>query len=493
MNYEQMTAWANDGYNLAPITVKALADLDTPLSVYSKLANKPYSFLFESVEGGEKWGRYSIIGLPSSRRIEVRANQVRVFDGSREIESQSSEDPLDFVAKYQARFRVAPQPDLERFSGGLVGYFGYDTVRFVERSLADSMPPDTLGLPDIVLMQCDDFVVFDNLRGEMLFVSYVDPNSPEEIATATQRIERSIEEVNKPYRLPPPPQDSSTTIKFKSEFGETEFLEAVEKIKRYIIDGDVMQVVLAQRLSAKLEVEPIHVYRALRHLNPSPYMYFIDLGDHQVVGSSPEILVRVNDSVVTTRPLAGTRHRGTTVEEDQRLEEELLSDPKEVAEHLMLIDLGRNDIGKVATTGTVKVTERMAVERYSHVMHISSTVEGSLDKKLSTLDALRSTLPVGTLSGAPKVRAMQIIDELEPSKRGVYGGAIGYLSWNANMDMAIAIRTAVIHDGTLYVQSGCGVVADSVAELEWQETINKGRAIFQALEMTHAGLAPRAG
>ena len=479
-------------YNRVPLTRRVLADLDTPLSAYAKLAIGKYSFLLESVEGGEKWGRYSIIGLPARRTIEVRGHQLVVREGDAVIEDLELDDPLDFIETYQAGFSAPALEDLPRFCGGLVGYFGYDTVRLVEPRLAGSNPPDPLDMPDIFLLQVDEFLIFDNLRGELILVKYVDADDRAARTSAESELEALAQRLQAP--LPSFPASTATTpveeADFESEFGSEAFMAAVDRIKQYIVDGDVMQVVLAQRLSVELDVAPLNVYRALRHLNPSPYLFFLDFGDFHVVGSSPEILVRLEDGLVTTRPLAGTRRRGQTQEEDAELERELLADPKERAEHLMLIDLGRNDIGRVAKTGTVRVTEKMVIERYSHVMHISSNVEGELQDGRSAIDVLRATLPVGTLSGAPKIRAMEIIDELEPVKRGVYGGAVGYLSWNGNMDTAIAIRTAVIKNGRLYIGAGCGIVADSVPQLEWDESMNKGRAIFRAVRMAQAGLEP---
>ncbi len=474
------------------LTRRVLADLDTPLSVYARLAGGRNSFLLESVEGGEKWGRYSIIGLPAKRTLVARGNVIEVRDHDAVVERHEVADPLAFVEDYQRRAAPPSVDGLPRFCGGLVGYFGFDTVRYVEPRLATSGPPDPLGMPDIYLMQVDDFVVFDNLRGELLLVKFVDDEP-----AARERGERELDQLGERLDEPLPRLPASAVatphgeMDFHSEFGEQAFLDAVERIKQYIIDGDVMQVVLAQRMSVDLDIAPLNVYRALRHLNPSPYLYFLDLGDFQVVGSSPEILVRVEDGTVTTRPLAGTRPRGATPEQDAALERELLADPKELAEHLMLIDLGRNDIGRVAEVGSVRVTEKMVIERYSHVMHISSNVEGRLRADKSALDVLRATLPVGTLSGAPKIRAIEIIDELEPVRRGVYGGAVGYLAWNGNMDTAIAIRTAVIKDDRLYIQAGGGVVADSVPQMEWQETMNKGRAIFRAVAMAQGGLKLR--
>ncbi len=475
-----------------PLTRRVLADLDTPLSVYAKLAEGKHSFLLESVEGGEKWGRYSIIGLPARRSLVVRGREVCIRDGEQLIEQLEVDDPLEYIETYRQRFTPHELDDLPRFCGGLVGYFGFDTVRYVEPKLADSSPADPLGTPDIYLLQVDDFVVFDNLRGELVLVKYIDADCAGARAEGERELDRLTARLNQPGPAMPAASigAAAAEIDFESEFGRDKFLHAVERVKQYIIDGDVMQVVLAQRLSLELDVEPIHIYRALRHLNPSPYLYYFDLGDFHVVGSSPEILVRLEDGIVTTRPLAGTRPRGRTPEQDLALERELLADPKELAEHLMLIDLGRNDIGRVAETGSVRVTEKMVIERYSHVMHISSNVEGRLRADKNAMDVLRATLPVGTLSGAPKIRAIEIIDELEPVRRGVYGGAVGYLSWNGNMDTAIAIRTAVIKDRRLYIQAGCGIVADSVPELEWDETLNKGRAIFRAVAMAQTGLKP---
>jgi anthranilate synthase component 1 len=483
------TAAAVATFNRVPVSRRVLADLDTPLSVYLKLAAAPYSYLLESVQGGEKWGRYSIIGLPARVVLTVRGHEITITDGGEVVERHQCRDPLAFIREFHARFQ-APPLDASRFSGGLVGYFGYDTVRYGEAKLAAGAPPDTLGTPDIMLMLSDEFVVFDNLRGEMELVRYVDPTESGAVAAAERRLDALIARLAEPL-LPTAPAGRGATREedFVSEFGRERFMAAVERIKHYIVEGDVMQVVPSLRMSVPLSASPIDVYRALRHLNPSPYLFFMDLADFQIVGSSPEILVRLDGRTVTTRPLAGTRRRGATPEEDLALEQELLADPKEIAEHLMLIDLGRNDIGRVAETGSVKVTEKMVIERYSHVMHISSNVEGRLVADKDAIDVLRATLPVGTLSGAPKIRAMEIIDELEPTKRGVYGGAVGYLSWNGNMDTAIAIRTALIKDGRLHIQAGCGVVADSVPALEWEETLNKGRAMFRAVEMAERGLA----
>ena len=472
-------------YRRVPIVHEALADLDTPLSVYLKLARGPYSYLLESAQGGEKWGRYSIIGLPARTVLKVNDRRVQVLTDNEIVEEVETDDPLSFIEAFQARFDVANLDQLPRFFGGLVGYFGYDTVRYVEKRLQPSIADDRLDTPDIVLMVSEEVVVFDNLEGRMKMISLIDADD----VSAQDRMHRRLQEREAALAQPVTGLEhgnANQTLResdFVSEFGEEAFQEAVETIKEYTRAGDVMQVVLAQRMHIPFQAPSINMYRALRSLNPSPYMYFMDLDDFQIVSSSPEILARVEDGVITNRPLAGTRRRGHTEEEDLAFEEELRADPKEIAEHLMLIDLGRNDVGRVSQAGSVEVIERFAIERYSHVMHLSSTVEGKLQPNKSAIDVLRATLPVGTLSGAPKVRAMEIIDELEPVKRGIYGGAVGYLAWNGNMDTAIAIRTAVIKDGYLYIEAGGGIVHDSVPRLEWKESLNKGRAIFRAAAM----------
>ncbi len=477
------------GFNRIPVACEVLADLDTPLSVYLKLANGPYSYLFESVHGGEKWGRYSIIGLPCRTVLKVSGHDVRVERNGEVIEHSVEDDPLGFIEAFQARYRVAEPEQLPRFSGGLVGYFGYDTVRYIESRLAHCPNPDPLENPDILLMVSDDLVVFDNLKGRMYVIVHAEPEQGDTLATAEARIRELVGRMQTGApRAPCGPSREIDESHFISGFTEEAFKSSVDRIKQYILDGDCMQVVLSQRLSIPFHAPPLDLYRALRGLNPSPYMYYLDLGDHHVVGSSPEILTRLEDGEVTVRPIAGTRRRGYTDEEDRALEAELLADPKELAEHLMLIDLGRNDAGRIARIGTVTVTDKMVIERYSHVMHIVSNVTGELSEGMSAMDVLRATFPAGTVSGAPKIRAMEIIDELEPVKRGVYAGAVGYLAWNGNMDTAIAIRTAVIKDQTLHIQAGAGVVADSVPDLEWKETMNKGRAIFRAVAMAEAGI-----
>ena len=487
MTADQLAA---NGYNRVPVTLQILADLDTPLSTYLKLAGQPWSYLLESAQGGETWGRYSIIGLPCRTVLKAFGQRIEVTRDGRLVEEAEVEDPLAFVEAFQARYRVAPAPELPRFYGGLVGYFGYDCVRYVERKLKDSAPPDPVGTPDILLMVSEDIVIFDNLQASMQLISLVDPNEAGARQRALARLQVLAGKLGKaaaPIPKSSAPQQVAESD-FISEFGEAPFKAAVERIREYTRAGDVMQVVLAQRMSIPFGADPINLYRALRHLNPSPYMYFMDLDDFQIVSSSPEIMARLDNGLIINRPLAGTRRRGHTPEEDLAMEQELRNDPKEIAEHLMLIDLGRNDVGRVAEIGSVQVTEQFAVERYSHVMHLSSNVTGRLQAGRTAMDLLRSTLPVGTLSGAPKIRAMQIIDELEPVKRGIYGGAVGYLGWNGNMDTAIAIRTAVIKDGKLFIEAGGGIVADSLPELEWKESMNKGRAIFRAAAMAEGGL-----
>ena len=476
---------AKQGYNRIPVVLETFADLDTPLSIYLKLANRPYSYLLESVRGGERFGRYSFIGLPASTRIEVRSNCINIINeqGSERVEA---EDPLSFIQSYLLRFKVAPCSGLPRFCGGLVGYFAYETVRYIERKLADHVSPDALDLPDILLLLSEELIVVDNLSGKLYLIIYTDPTIAGAYKETKKRLKILLTDLRKPVEIPSEiPVKPSNVI---SEFSESDFIKAVERAKQYIFDGDIMQVVLSQRTSKIFSKSPLALYRALRNLNPSPYMFYYNFGDFHVVGASPEILVRLEGDAVTVRPIAGTRPRGDTHEEDERLAADLLADPKECAEHLMLMDLGRNDIGRVADIGSIKVTENMQIENYSHVMHIVSNVDGKLKSGLSAIDVLRATFPAGTVSGAPKVRAMEIIDELERSKRGVYAGAVGYLGFNGDMDLAIAIRTGIIKDGKLYVQAGAGIVADSVPKNEWIETENKAKALLKAAEIAERGL-----
>ncbi len=485
MDTDEFESWKAKGFNRIPVIVETLADLDTPLSTYLKLARGPYSYLLESYPGEEKWSRYSMIGLPARTVVSIKGSRVEVRRGGVVVEQCETEDPLQFVESFQKRYRVAPVAGLPRFYGGLVGYFSYDTVRYVEKRLKLSSPKETLDTPDILLMLSEDVVVFDNVRGHMQLVSLVDVDVPNALTDASATLQERIRKLRNAIPAIPgatvnkPAEETD----FISSFGEDAFKQAVERIREYIRAGDVMQVVLSQRMSIPFGADSIDLYRALRSLNPSPYMYFMDLDDFEIVSSSPEILARLEDGVITKRPLAGTLRRGHTPEEDAAFETELRTDPKEIAEHLMLIDLGRNDVGRVAATGSVQVTEKFMIERYANVMHISSNVIGRLKAGLTAMDVLRATLPVGTLSGAPKIRAMEIIDEFEPVRRGIYGGAVGYLAWNGNMDMAIAIRTAIIKDGHLFIQAGGGIVYDSIGRLEWKETMNKARAIFRAAAM----------
>jgi anthranilate synthase component 1 len=492
---------AQAGYNRIPLIAEAFADLETPLSLYLKLAHSrdggKFSFLLESVVGGERFGRYSFIGLPA--RTLLRASGfgadalTEVVRDGQVIETAAG-NPLDFVAAYQQRFKVALRPGLPRFCGGLAGYFGYDTVRHIEKKLEKSCPPDTLGCPDILLLQCEELAVIDNLSGKLYLIVYADPSQPEAFANAKKRLRELREQLK--YSVSAPVIKQSQTFPAERDFAKADYLAAVERAKELIAAGDFMQVQVGQRIKKRYTESPLSLYRALRSLNPSPYMYYYHFGDFHVVGASPEILVRQEQvehegkpaQKITIRPLAGTRPRAQSPEQDKAVEQELINDPKERAEHVMLIDLARNDIGRIARTGTVKVTEAFAVERYSHVMHIVSNVEGILNDGMTNLDVLKATFPAGTLTGAPKVHAMELIDQLELTKRGLYGGACGYLSYAGDMDVAIAIRTGLIKDQVLYVQAAAGVVADSVPELEWKETEAKARALLRASELVEEGM-----
>jgi anthranilate synthase component I len=475
-------------FNRIPIMREVLADLDTPLTAYMKLANTPYSYLFESVQGSEKWGRYSIIGLASNTVLRVTKYQLTMEENGKVIAHSECDDPLAEIETFKEQFRVPHLEGIPRFAGGLVGYFGYDCIRYIEPRLACDKA-DPLQCPDIMLMVSDQVIVFDNLSGKIYIIVHARPEEENAYDKAQAELDRIISQLaNNHIDQQEQARRNVHEKDFTSGFTQARFEQAVAAIKNYIVEGDVMQVVLSQRLSIPFQAPPLNLYRALRSLNPSPYMFYMHMKDFQIVGSSPEILVRVEDDVVTVRPIAGTRPRGKTEQEDQALEHELLRDPKELAEHLMLIDLGRNDIGRVAEIGSVNLTEKMIIERYSHVMHIVSNVTARLEENNTAMDVLRATFPAGTVSGAPKIRAMEIINELEPVKRGVYAGAVGYLSWAGNMDTAIAIRTAVIKNNTLHIQAGAGIVADSVPRNEWEETMNKGRAIFRAVTLAENGL-----
>ncbi|MBD3766873.1 MAG: anthranilate synthase component I [Gammaproteobacteria bacterium] len=470
------------------LTRTLLTDGDTALGLYQRLDLGAGSFLFESVQGGEKWGRYSIIGLPAQRRIRVEREQVFVETGE-VVESFSCADPLTWLTQvHQAYAQATELAGLPRFAGGLVGYWGYDAVRWMEPRLQGKAPPDSLAVPDIYLFVADEVLVVDNLSGLTQIILHVNDDA-DSLAAGERRLNSIAQALTQPM-----PKTHSTSLapidenQFVSSFGEQAFEDAVRRIQEYILAGDVMQVVISQRMSVPYQHSSLSLYRALRHLNPSPYLFYVDFGSFQVVGSSPEILVRVADGEVTVRPIAGTRKRGVTPAQDLANEQDLLADPKEIAEHLMLIDLGRNDVGRISEAGSVQLTEKMIIEKYSHVMHIVSNVTGKLRPEVTAMEALKAAFPAGTLSGAPKIRAMEIIDELEPVKRGVYGGAVGYWSWSGEMDVAIAIRTAVVKDQTLYMQAGAGVVADSVPQSEWQETLSKSRAIFKAAQLVSEGL-----
>ena len=492
---------SSQGYNRIPLLAEAFADLETPLSLYLKLAHSKdsgkYSFLLESVVGGERFGRYSFIGLPARTLVrsmgfgpDVRTEVVT--DGV--VVETSTVNPLDFISDYQKRFKVALRPGLPRFCGGLAGYFGYDAVRYIEKKLAASCPPDTLGCPDILLLQCEELAVIDNLSGKLYLIVYADPAQPEAYANAKKRLRELKEQLK--YSVSAPVVKPTQGYPAEREFAKADYIAAVVHAKELIAGGDFMQVQVGQRIKKRFTESPLSLYRALRALNPSPYMYYYHFGDFHVVGASPEILVRQEqvtiegktEQKITIRPLAGTRPRGASAELDKAAEVELINDPKERAEHVMLIDLARNDIGRIAKIGSVKVTEAFSVERYSHVMHIVSNVEGTLLEGMTSMDVLKATFPAGTLTGAPKVHAMELIDQLEPTKRGLYGGACGYLSYAGDMDVAIAIRTGIIKDQTLYVQAAAGVVADSVPELEWKETEAKARALLRASELVEEGL-----
>ena len=490
MNIEEFERYRADGYTRIPMSAEMLADLDNPLSAFLKVANQPYTFLFESVQGGEKWSRYSIVGLPSHRRIEVCGKTISEINDGQVVQTLNVEDPLAWIDEFQQQFRLPNIPGLPTITGGLVGYFGYDTVRYIEPRLGANPHPDPLETPDILLMVADELLVMDNLSGKLNVLVLADASAADAFEHAQQRLGIIVRQLQAAYTPLPVDETGADLLEsdFVSEMGEAEYKSAVQTIKEHITAGDCMQVVLSHRLTAPFKSHPLNLYRALRTTNPSPYMFYLDLGDHQVVGASPEILVKLEDDVVTVRPIAGTRPRGSTEAEDKSLEEELLSDEKEIAEHLMLIDLGRNDVGRIAEIGSVEVTDKFFIERYSHVMHIVSNVEGTLKKGFSSIDALRATFPAGTVSGAPKVRALEILQELETVKRGVYSGAVGYLSWNGNMDTAIAIRTAVVKDNELHVQAGAGIVYDSVPDNEWTETINKARAVMRAANLAVRGL-----
>ena len=482
MEKSQFNSLVDKGFNHIPLSREVLVDTDTPLALYLKLANNPYSYFLESVQGGEKWGRYSFVGLAAETVIKVNDYDVSIEKNGKLHKQYKVEDPLAWIEDYQSKFKVPQLEELPDFNGGLVGYFGYEIIKFIEPKLKNIKKKDELNVPDILLMVSNDLLVVDNLTSKVHIITHINPKkeSFEAGLSKLNIIEKNIREL---FNFESTSTEKIESEDFVSSFGKENFVNAVEKVQKYITAGDVMQVVPSQRLSCSFKSDPIELYRQLRILNPSPYMYFLNLDGFAIVGSSPEILTRVdNNNVATIRPIAGTRSRGKNIQEDLENEKDLLSDEKEIAEHLMLIDLGRNDLGRIAKTGSVNLTDKMFIERYSHVMHIVSNVECELKEDMSSIDVLKATFPAGTLSGAPKVRAMEIIDEVETLKRNIYSGAIGNLSWHGGMDLAIAIRTAVIKDEVLYVQAGAGIVYDSIPEMEWQETMDKAQALIKAAQ-----------
>ena len=482
MQYSQFNSLKEEGFNHIPLSREVVVDTDTPLALYLKLANTPFTYFLESVQGGEKWGRYSFIGLGAETIIKVHGYEVSIEKNGHLDEQFEVEDPLAWIQTYQEQFKVPQLDSLPDFNGGLVGYFGYEIIRYIEPKLKNIDKTDELNVPDILLMVSNDLLVVDNLTSKVHIITHVSPEK-ESFNDGMEKLNLIEANIKKSFDHKTNKSEMIKSEDFISSFGKDNFVHAVEKVQKYITAGDVMQVVPSQRLSCKFESNPVELYRQLRILNPSPYMYYLNLDDFAIVGSSPEILTRVdNNNVATIRPIAGTRSRGRTSEEDKANEKDLLSDEKEIAEHLMLIDLGRNDLGRIAKTGTVNLTDKMFIERYSHVMHIVSNVECELKDDMSSIDVLRATFPAGTLSGAPKVRAMEIIDEVETLKRSIYSGAIGNLSWHGGMDLAIAIRTAIVKDEVLYVQAGAGIVHDSIPEMEWQETMDKAQALIRAAQ-----------
>ena len=454
----------------------------SPLQIYKKLNNEN-SFLFESGSNKGKWSRYSIVGTQSSEMIKVRDNVISYINNG-DVKEIKSDDPLGWIENFYSENQVTNLPVGVPFSGGLVGYFGYETIKFIEKKL-ETNKKDSLDVPDIFLFVCNEIIIFDNLENSVQIIINTKTDQEDSYERSICRMDEIEKLIYKKERI-----SSSEKILDKSEFTSSfkkeNFMNAVNKTKEYIAAGDVMQVVLSQRLTKNFNGDPIDMYEALRDMNPSPYMYFLDMDGFQIIGSSPEILVKLEDKKVTVRPIAGTRPRGASEAEDSQNEKNLLNDPKELAEHLMLIDLGRNDIGRISKVGSVELTEKMIIEKYSHVMHIVSNVDGTVKDNTKPLDVLRATFPAGTVSGAPKIRAMEIINELEPLKRGIYSGAIGYLSWTGDLDTALSIRTAVIKDNLIHVQAGAGIVYDSVPETEWEETMNKAMALLKASEKANA-------
>ena len=477
--------YKKNDFSILPMAREITSPGDNPLSLFSKIADKKNNFLFESVEGGDKWAQYSIIGFGCLDTIKAYGNVIETsISGINE--RFVSDHPLEDIEKITSKDQSPDLDNLPRFYGGYVGFFAYESAQYAEKKISSLPAKDSKfsdHMPDVLLVKAEQLIIFDNLKNSIKIIfnanlrnmsySFAQARLDEIESTILNSSFEQIEEFN----------DITNTSEFDSNFSKEEYLQAVNKVKCYIEEGDVMQVVLAQDFSASFNKDPFELYKAIRKLNPSPYMYFLNLGEYQIVGASPEILVRLENEEVTLRPIAGTRKRGNNPKEDKANEDDLLNDPKEIAEHLMLIDLGRNDVGRVSEIGTVNVTEKMIIEKYSHVMHIVSNVVGRLLAGLTSFDVLKAALPAGTLSGAPKIRAMEVINELEPSSRGIYGGAIGYVGWNGNMDTAIAIRTAVIKDNKIHVGAGAGIVADSIPENEWEECKQKSKVFLDAMEM----------
>ena len=477
--------FSKNGFNVIPLVKNLKTKISSPVELYSNIKNKKNTFLLESIEGGERWAQYSIIGLNCSDSIKISGSRIEIKKGT-ETELLNSDNPLDELDKIIGEYKSPEIENLPRFYGGFVGFFAYESAQYAEKKIQSLIKKESKfneHMPDIYLVKSEKIIVYDNFNQTLKVIFNADPSkiSYEEACDVLTEIEQSFDKTITYSR--PDYSDILGNNSFDSNFSKNEYINSVVKIKNYIKEGDVMQVVLAQDFKADFRGDSFKLYSALREINPSPYMYYLNLDECQVVGSSPEILVRVEDAEVTLRPIAGTRKRGKDEEEDKLNEKDLLSDPKELAEHLMLIDLGRNDVGRISEIGSVQLTEKMIIERYSHVMHIVSNVVGKLSNEFSCIDALKATLPAGTLSGAPKIRAMEIINELEPSSRGIYGGAIGYISWNGNIDTAIAIRTAVIKDNLIHVGAGAGIVADSDPEKEWEECIQKSKVFLDAMEM----------
>ncbi|MBF2753957.1 MAG: chorismate-binding protein [Gammaproteobacteria bacterium AqS3] len=491
-NQEEFRRLASEGYNRIPLVRKKSADLDTPVSVWAKLADAPGGHLLESMHGGEHWGRYSSIGLPVRTMLRGRERYVEIITDGEVVVRCSDVDPIQFVAEYMQQIRAAPLPSFPRLGGGLVGYFGYECARHIEPHLNKSLPPDHYGIPDLLFGVSERMVIFDNLTGEMNLVVYANPERPDAYERAEAELDRISEALKQPLPdalrtqdvdLEEHPEDDHI---FAPAQGREAFLKSVARIREYILAGDTMQVQLSERFSGEFNASPLDLYRALRRLNPSPYMFLLRFQELSVVGSSPEVLVRSEGRRCVVRPIAGTRRRGRTPDEDAALGRELAEDPKEIAEHLMLLDLARNDIGRIAEIGSVEVVKQMDIEHFSHVMHLTSEVVGTVRDGVNAFDLLRATFPAGTLTGAPKVRAMEIIAELEPHRRGIYGGGIGHIGYSGDINIAIGIRTGLIKDGQLHIQAAGGVVADSDPELEWKEAQNKARAMVRA-----AGIARR--